>query len=125
MLKRNKDEKEISKVTYIEILYVDILATTPYSINCDLFERYFDKTIKKKVLAETNVIDSLLYFIEDTKLENNPITNINTRFKIILINEDSEKNDTICGSKFGIQTAGSKYMISKEFQNYLRVIMEK
>ncbi|GEM_PF-5793093 len=112
------------EITEIKINYVNWLVSTSYSVECDKFEKTFSKILKEKFIYNKSTIESIDNFLETTKQNNESIHNIDTRYKIILINENPKENDTICGSRFGIQTNGEKFMMSKDFQNYLRTLMQ-
>ncbi len=120
----NLDVLSINNIKEIKIIYVNWQIVTSHSVSCERFEHAFQKSLKEKNIINKSSIDSLKDFVITTKQKNKYLKSVDTRFKMIIFKDNNENNDTVCGNTQGIHIKGKNYLISNEFSDYIKELLE-
>ncbi len=115
---KTANQNEFRQIDEIVLTYQDLYTLTPFRIDRKNFEEIFSKTLKTKHIQESTEIIKILNFLELTKRENKVVDNLDIRFKMIL-KYSAKEDEVIYGNGSVLQLNDIKYLIDKDFSEYL------
>jgi len=107
-----------SKITKVNISYVDFEIETFYTIKCNDFETRFGKEMKRKTLYDGVLLERLNYFLNKMKPDNEGyIPDVRAKLEIYY---NDRKVRVLCMSELGAQLDGKSMLLDKGFVNLIK-----
>lgn len=123
--KKKKNELKLDdiKISKIIIHYQCLDVETPIRIDCEEFNNYFNKGIKTIVIDDSKIINKLVNYLNEAKVNNKRASQIDVRFKMIIIYSNGTIKE-FCGNESVIEIDKSNYQINVKFSNYIKSILK-